>query len=144
MKRFYMNDKSTVVVVASLYQFAKLPDYENFRAPLLKLMRKLEVKGTVLLAKEGVNGTIAGSRASIDAVVNWLKNDSRLSGLEAKESLTKTCPFYRSKVKLKKEIITMGVEDLDPNYSGHLCRPPRLECSVGRSGRLANRYKKQL
>ena len=112
-----MNDKSTVFVVASLYQFAKLPDYENFRAPLLKLMRELEVKGTVLIAKEGINGTIAGSRASIDAVLNWLKNDSRLSRIEAKESLTKTCPFYRSKVKLKKEIITMGVEDLDPNYS---------------------------
>ena len=65
-----MNDKSTVFVVASLYQFAKLPDCENFRAPLLKLMRELEVKGTVLLAKEGINGTIAGSRESIDAVVN--------------------------------------------------------------------------
>ncbi|MDG2141521.1 MAG: rhodanese-related sulfurtransferase [Gammaproteobacteria bacterium] len=112
-----MNDKCSAVVVAALYQFAKLPDFENFRVPLQNLMRELDVKGTVLLAKEGINGTIAGSREGIDAVVNWLKKDSRLSGIEVKESLTKICPFYRSKVKLKKEIVTMGVEDLDPNDS---------------------------
>jgi UPF0176 protein len=103
------------VVVAALYRFAKLPDFESFREPLQNLMLEEGVKGTLLLASEGINGTIAGSRQGIDAVVGWLEKDSRFTGLEIKESYVTGNPFYRTKVKLKKEIVTMGVEGIDPN-----------------------------
>lgn len=110
-----MNKPHEGVVVAALYRFAKFPDYESFRQPLLELMLAEEVRGTLLLACEGINGTIAGSRQNIDAVVDWLKQDSRFSGIQTKESYVEDNPFYRTKVKLKKEIVTMGVEDIDPN-----------------------------
>ena len=104
----------TSIVVSALYKFAKLDDFELLRKPLLKLMEEQQVKGTLLLAKEGVNGTIAGNRQGIDRIVAWLRSDSRLSGLETKESYEEKMPFYRSKVKLKKEIVTMGVDGIDP------------------------------
>jgi UPF0176 protein len=91
-----------------------LDDFELLRKPLLKLMEEHQVKGTLLLAKEGVNGTIAGNRQGIDAIVAWLRSDSRLSELETKESYEEKMPFYRSKVKLKKEIVTMGIDGIDP------------------------------
>jgi len=77
-------------------------------------MLKNEVRGTLLLAKEGINGTIAGSRHSIDTVLNWLKEDLRFSDIVTKESFDTEIPFNRTKVKLKKEIVTMGVENIDP------------------------------
>ena len=77
-------------------------------------MLENEVVGTLLLAKEGINGTIAGTRQGIDKVLSWLKNDPRLSQLSHKESYHNEIPFYRTKVKLKKEIVTMGVENVDP------------------------------
>lgn len=73
-----------------------------------------QVKGTLLLAQEGINGTIAGPRAGIDKVLAWLKSDPRLAELDYKESYTDKHPFYRTKIKLKKEIVTMGVEGIDP------------------------------
>ncbi len=110
-----MNDTQASVVVAALYRFARFPDYESFRQPLLELMLAQGVRGTLLLAAEGINGTIAGSREGIDAVVGWLRADERFAPLETKESFVAENPFYRSKVKLKREIVTMGVEDIDPN-----------------------------
>jgi len=110
-----MTNASPDVVVAALYRFAALPDFEALRDPLYQLMIEHEVRGTLLLAKEGINGTIAGSRQGIDRIMDWLKSDSRFADLEAKESYVDTPPFYRTKVKLKKEIVTMGVEGIDPN-----------------------------
>jgi len=110
-----MTDASPDVVVAALYRFATLPDFEALRDPLYELMIEHEVRGTLLLAKEGINGTIAGSRQGIDRIMGWLKSDPRFADLEAKESYVDTPPFYRTKVKLKKEIVTMGVEGIDPN-----------------------------
>lgn len=107
-------DAAAPVVVAALYRFADFPDFADFRQPLLKLMLDQAVRGTLLLAAEGINGTIAGSREGIDAVLAWLRRDARFAALEAKESFVADNPFYRSKVKLKKEIVTMGVEDIDP------------------------------
>lgn len=109
------NTSADSVVVAALYRFVALPDFEDLRQPLLDLMIDSEVKGTLLLASEGINGTIAGSRAGIDRVLAWLQRDSRFEGLEAKESYVNEMPFYRTKVKLKKEIVTMGVDNIDPN-----------------------------
>ncbi|MEX1669956.1 rhodanese-related sulfurtransferase [Zhongshania guokunii] len=102
-------------VVAALYQFVSLPDYQALREPLLACCLRAEVKGTLLLAEEGINGTIAGSRAGVDQVLAYLRADPRLAGLAHKESFDKEQPFYRMKVKLKKEIVTMGVEGIDPN-----------------------------
>ena len=109
------NTSADSVVVAALYRFVALPDFEDLRQPLLDLMIDSEVKGTLLLASEGINGTIAGSRAGIDRVLAWLQRDGRFEGLEAKESFVNEMPFYRTKVKLKKEIVTMGVDNIDPN-----------------------------
>jgi len=106
----------TATVVAALYKFVRLPDFETLRAPLHKVMIDHEVRGTLLLAAEGVNGTIAGSRAGVDAVLDFLRADPRINTLTAKESYTDENPFYRTKVKLKKEIVTMGIEDIDPNH----------------------------
>lgn len=105
------------IVVAALYRFTGLDDYQDLREPLRQKMLDQGVKGTLLLAREGINGTIAGSREGIDAVLDWLRADNRLAALDVKESLAESNPFYRSKVKLKKEIVTMGVEGIDPARS---------------------------
>jgi UPF0176 protein len=102
------------IVVCALYHFVRLDQHEALQQPLLDCMLQHGVKGTLLLASEGINGTIAGSRAGIDAVLAWLRRDPRLAGLDCKESYDSEIPFYRTKVKLKKEIVTMGVEGIDP------------------------------
>lgn len=102
------------IVVSALYKFVILEDFERLRKPLLTLMEKYQVKGTLLLAKEGINGTIAGHREGIDALLAWLRTDARFKDIETKESYEKEMPFYRSKVKLKKEIVTMGIKGIDP------------------------------
>ncbi len=105
----------STVVVCALYKFIRLSDFQDMREPLRKTMLKHGVKGTLLLAEEGINGTVAGSREGIDKLLDWLKADPRLAELEHKESLSDEMPFYRTSVKLKKEIVTMGVEGIDPN-----------------------------
>ncbi|MDG2354172.1 MAG: rhodanese-related sulfurtransferase [Gammaproteobacteria bacterium] len=100
--------------VCALYQFVRLDDFEEFRTPLRELMVELEVKGTILLALEGLNGTISGSKKSIDGVIQFLHNDGRFDNLEVKFSHSENTPFKRLKVKLKKEIVTLGVEHIDP------------------------------
>jgi UPF0176 protein len=92
----------------------RLDDFEAFRTPLRELMVELEVKGTILLALEGLNGTISGSKESIDGVIQFLQDDGRFDNLEIKFSHSETTPFKRLKVKLKKEIVTLGVEHIDP------------------------------
>jgi UPF0176 protein len=104
----------TPIVVCALYKFVSLEDFQALRQPLLDTMLEHEVKGTLLLAGEGINGTIAGSREGIDAVLQHLRRDQRLADLDTKESFDEEQPFYRTKVKLKKEIVTMGVEGIDP------------------------------
>ncbi len=103
------------VIVAALYKFVTLDDFHELREPLLDACREAGTCGTLLLAREGINGTIAGSRAGIDRVLSYLRSDPRLADLEHKESVDEDMPFYRMKVKLKKEIVTMGVPDIDPN-----------------------------
>jgi UPF0176 protein len=102
------------IIVAALYKFVHLPDFRELRLPLLEQCRKNSIKGTFLLAEEGINGTIAGSRNEIDTVLNYLRSDARLSNIEHKESQNDHMPFYRMKVKQKKEIVTMGRPDIDP------------------------------
>lgn len=102
------------VVVCAMYKFVTLENFEALREPLCSTMEKLGIKGTLLIAQEGINGTVAGSREGIDALLQWLNAEPRLSGIVTKESYTSELPFYRTKVKLKKEIVTMGVEGIDP------------------------------
>ena len=103
------------ITVCALYKFVRLEGFAALREPLLAIMREQEVKGTLLLALEGINGTIAGSQSGIDAVLEFLTQDDRLNGFSCKFSYHDDIPFHRSKVKLKKEIVTMGVEGIDPN-----------------------------
>lgn len=103
------------VVVAALYKFVTLEDFHEMREPLLQACTEAGIKGSLLLAHEGINGTVAGSREGIDRVLAYLRADPRLADLEHKESLDTAQPFLRMKVKLKKEIVTLGVEGVDPN-----------------------------
>jgi UPF0176 protein len=101
-------------VVAALYKFVTLPDYQTFAPRLKDLCDSLDIKGTILLAEEGINGTVAGTRTAIDGLLAFLHNDPRFTNLVHKESLYEEPPFYRMKVKLKQEIVTMGVTGIDP------------------------------
>ncbi|MEQ1529044.1 MAG: hypothetical protein ABL925_06995, partial [Methylococcales bacterium] len=100
------------IVVCALYKFVTLENYQDLRQPLHDFMVDNRIRGTLLLAQEGINGTVAGSRQDIDNLLVWLRSDQRLSDLDCKESLTDLQPFNRTKVKLKKEIVTMGVEGI--------------------------------
>ncbi|KKM76581.1 hypothetical protein LCGC14_1378710 [marine sediment metagenome] len=102
------------IVVCAMYKFVTLDNYQDLRQPLLDFMLEHDVRGTLLLAQEGINGTVAGSREAIDFLLGYLKADPRLATVSYKESLTDTPPFMRTRVKLKKEIVTMGVEGIDP------------------------------
>ncbi|MES2413586.1 MAG: rhodanese-related sulfurtransferase [Pseudomonadota bacterium] len=101
-------------LTAALYKFVELPDYAALQAPLLACCEAHGVKGTLLLAEEGINGTIAGPEAGVRAVLAWLHSDVRLAALEHKEAWAGSLPFYRMKVRLKREIVTMGVPDVHP------------------------------
>jgi UPF0176 protein len=103
--------------VAAFYQFAALPDFRELRQPLRAICDNLGLKGSVLLAHEGINGTVAGSEAGIDALIAELQHgalfDGRLDDLELKFSQSLEMPFQRMKVRLKKEIVTLGTA-VDP------------------------------
>ncbi|WP_085908411.1 oxygen-dependent tRNA uridine(34) hydroxylase TrhO [Kiloniella majae] len=103
------------IVVSALYHFAVLEDFESLREPLHNFMVQHDVKGTLLLAREGINGTVASSQEGIDALHAYIRADERLKSVVTKESYHDEMPFHRTKVKLKKEIVTMGVEGIDPN-----------------------------
>lgn len=105
------------ITVCALYKFVRLENFEKIKIPLLNVMEKNDVKGTLLLALEGINGTIAGSKTGIDNVLAFLNADERLAGVSFKCSYHQENPFQRTKVKLKKEIVTMGVEGIDPNLT---------------------------
>ncbi len=102
-------------LVAALYHFVTLPGFAELRQPLQALCEESGVKGTLLLAREGINGTIAGPDEGIRKVLAFLRAQPEFSALEHKESRASKMPFLRMKVRLKKEIVTMGVENIDPN-----------------------------
>ncbi len=103
-----------MIVVAALYRFVPLNDYAELREPIGSQMDSLGVRGTLLLASEGINGTVAGSRRGIDDLLAYLRADPRLAELDVKESACDTMPFKRARVRLKKEIVTLGVDGIDP------------------------------
>jgi UPF0176 protein len=103
-------------VVCALYKFVSLDNHQALRAPLHNTLLANQVRGTLLLASEGINGTVAGTRQGIDALLDWLRSHSQLADIDYKESSTDSLPFKRTRVKLKKEIVTMGVPDIDPAH----------------------------
>ena len=113
-----------MTTVAAFYRFASLPDYADLRGPLAEIAEANDVRGTVLLAAEGVNGTIAGPEAGVRAVLAHLRSDPRLADLEHKTSHADAQPFRKLKVRLKNEIVTMGVPGLDPSASAGTYVPP--------------------
>lgn len=103
-----------IYTVAALYCFSRFARFAELRAPLLTLCEKNGVKGTLLLAPEGINGTIAGRQEGIAHVVDFVLSQPEIANPELKYSTARHMPFHRMKVRLKKEIVTMGVQDIDP------------------------------
>ena len=105
-------------LTTAMYHFVSLPRFESLRKPLLSFCLSKEIKGTLLLADEGINGTVAGSEKSILELLHYLKNDPIFGGsfknIAHKESWSDKHPFYRMKVKLKKEIVTLGIPGVSP------------------------------
>lgn len=111
-------------IIAALYHFTRFPDPAAVQGPLLALAKDQGVKGSLLLANEGINGTIAGTRAGIDAVLAHIRAIPGCGDLEWKESWSETAPFGRMKVRLKREIVSMGQPDIDPKARvGHYVTP---------------------
>ena len=102
-------------VVAALYKFTAFPDFEKHRELIRQQMLDNDVKGTLLIAHEGINGTIAGFRQGVDNVLGFLQEIPAIGEFVFKRSYADEMPFYRTKIKLKKEIVTMGVTDIDPS-----------------------------
>ncbi len=102
------------IVVLALYKFVALESLQTLKASLLSLCEAKGIKGTLLLAHEGINGTVSGSREAIDTLKHWFDQDKCFQEIDFKESVTETHPFNRMKVKLKKEIVTLGVPSIDP------------------------------
>ena len=102
-------------LTAAFYLFVDLPDYAQRRTALLALCLQRQVKGLILLAPEGINSTIAGAPDDVRAVLAYLRADPVFASLVHKESWSDTAPFHRMKVRLKKEIVTMGVPGISPS-----------------------------
>jgi UPF0176 protein len=104
--------------VAAFYQFVPLPDFESLREPLRNMCVALDIKGIILLAAEGINGTVAGNAVNIDALMNQIRQGAlfggRIDNLELKFSTASEIPFNRMKVRLKKEIVTLKDDSTDP------------------------------
>ncbi|MDB5851157.1 MAG: hypothetical protein JWP29_4909 [Rhodoferax sp.] len=112
------------VLTAAFYKFVDLPDFAGLRPDLLAACELHGVRGNILLAPEGVNGTIAGAAQGVHGVLAWLRSDPRLADLQHKEACAEANPFYRMKVRLKREIVSMGVPDVNPALmAGHYVKP---------------------
>ena len=109
-----MNLVTPPFLIAALYQFVDVPDCAALREPLLALCNARGVLGILLLAPEGINGTIAGLEEDVRAVLGWLRSDTRFAALQHKEAFAHQSPFNRMRVRLKGEIVTMGVPGLNP------------------------------
>ena len=103
-------------LTAAFYKFVNLPDFAELKAPLLAFCEAQHVKGIILLATEGINSTIAGPETGVRAVLAYLRSDPRLADLQHKEAWSTKSPFYRMKVRLKREIVTMGVPGISPTH----------------------------
>jgi len=102
------------IMIIALYKFVELPDYCEMKEPLLALCLQHNIKGTILLAKEGINGTISGARDDIQRIVDYLYAEPRFADITYKTSFANEQPFSRMKVRPRKEIVTLGIPDIKP------------------------------
>jgi len=115
---------SFMYTIAALYHFTRFADHQALKAPLKSACDTNGIMGTLLLAPEGINGTIAGSRSGIDNIIAYLKSLPGCTDLEWKESTSRDAPFGRMRVRLKREIVTMGQPNVDPKaHVGHYVAP---------------------
>jgi UPF0176 protein len=113
-----------LIRIAALYRFTRFDDPAALREPLLKLCKTQAVRGTLLLAHEGINGTIAGSNTAINKVIEHICTLPGCADLDVKNAWTDVMPFYRIKLKVKPEIVTMGRPDIDAlTGAGHYIVP---------------------
>ena len=125
------------ISVAALYQFSRFADCEAVRAPLARLCDCEGIKGTLLIAREGINGTIAGSDAAIGRVLAHIRSLPGCADLEVKLSRAATLPFHRMKVRIKREIVTMGEPDIDPlTGAGHYVAPEDWNALIAEPGTI--------
>lgn len=123
------------VQVSAFYKFADFPDYAEHRDPLLKRAETLGLRGSVLLASEGINGTLAGEPDALNAFLEDLRADPRFAEMELKHSFAATPPFRRIKVRLKKEIVTLGEPSVDPKSAvGQYVEPSEWNALIGDPG----------
>ncbi|AHE67665.1 rhodanese-related sulfurtransferase [Legionella oakridgensis] len=104
-------------VIASFYKFVELTEFESLKKPLLHVMNTHHLLGTIILAHEGINGSVAGTRDEIEHLYHYLRNDNRFHDLWFKETYDDFLPFAKAKIKFRKEIVTMGVEGVSPLHS---------------------------
>ncbi len=120
-------------LTAAFYQFVELPDCAALQAPLLARCEALEIKGLILLAHEGINGTVAGAPENIAALLGFLRADPRLQTLEHKESWSNKPPFRRMRVRVKREIVTLGVPGINPaKQAGIYVKPQHWNALISR------------
>ncbi|MBB4631480.1 rhodanese-related sulfurtransferase [Sphingosinicella soli] len=132
-----MTDSPSPVRVAALYKFARLDDCDAVRRELARLCCAAGIKGTLLLAGEGVNGTIAGSDHAIENVLAFIRSLPGFADLEVKYSAAETMPFRRMKVRVKREIVTMGQEHVDPLAgTGHYVSPQDWNALISEPGTI--------
>ncbi len=124
-------------IVAALYKFVRLPDFRELKRPLLERCRELRLKGTLLLAPEGINGTVTGRRESIDGILDYLRSEPRFADLAHKESLAAGASFHRMKVKLRQEIVSLGLPGVDPEQlRGEYVKPEDWNAEISRPDTL--------
>ena len=103
------------ILVAALYKFVEIDDLLSLQSDLHEICEKNNIMGTILIANEGINGTISGKTNEINQTISLLKSDKRFANIEIKYSSTNKQPFHRMKVRLKKEIVTIGLPEINPN-----------------------------
>ena len=119
--------------VSAFYTFTRIDDCDALRATLLVLGERENLCGTVLIAREGINATIAGPDCGVAALLDFLRADPRFAGIEAKSSVTDVPPFHRWKVKVKAEILTFGAPEADPNVrAGTYVKPKAWNALIAR------------
>ena len=125
------------ICVAALYKFVPVEDCAAVQAGLVQLCQAQDVKGTIILASEGINGTIAGTDAAIEAVLAHIQQLPGCASLSAKFSRAPALPFHRLKVRIKREIVTMGQPDIDPlRGAGHYVAPQNWNALVREPGTI--------
>jgi UPF0176 protein len=113
-----LQDQSLEYTVRAYYRFVDLPDYEQLREKFLKFLKPTKIKGTILLAREGINSTMAATAEDMQKFFDFLNSDPRLANIPYKDSYAAEQPFRKMKVRLKKEIVRMAIDDLDINLRG--------------------------